>query len=50
MNLSDRSETEDRLKQILQAAKDQYEPTKRRFEVAMVFTNGGGSSTLQSGI
>jgi hypothetical protein len=41
MNLSDRSETEDRLKQILQAAKDEYESTKRRFEVAMELKNGG---------
>jgi len=32
MNLHDQSETEDRLKQALEAAKSQYESTKRDFD------------------
>ena len=39
MNLRDQSETEHRLKQALEAAKTQYESTKRSFELALEPTN-----------
>ncbi len=41
MNLSDRSETEERLTAALKAAKDHYESTKHKFEIAMELTDGG---------
>src|SRR5258708_5237668 len=42
MNFSDQSETEDRLKEALQDAKEQYESTKKQFELAMKSTTERG--------